>query len=53
MRPALSSASMASCFPGRASRVNRAATSATRPAPFVITTKLMTSRMQKRMKPTT
>ena len=41
MRPALRSASIAICLPGIASRVKRAATSATRPAPFVMTMKLM------------
>ena len=40
--PALRSASMAICFPGNASNVNRAETSETRPAPLVITTKLIT-----------
>jgi len=53
MIPALSSASMAICFPGRASSVNRADTSAMRPAPFVITTKLITTRMQNTTAPTT
>ena len=37
IRPLLRSASMAICFPGMASRVNLAATSATRSEPFVIT----------------
>jgi hypothetical protein len=41
MRPAFKSASMAICRPGIASRVNRALTSEMRPAPLVMTTKLM------------
>jgi hypothetical protein len=53
MRPALSSASMAICLPGIASRVNRAATSATRPAPFVMTTNWMITRMMNTTSPTT
>ena len=40
------------CFPGMASRVNRAATSAMRPLPLVMTTKLMMTRMMKMMNPT-
>ncbi len=48
----LSSASMAICLPGMASRVNRAATSATRPAPLVITTKWMTIKIRKTTRPT-
>ena len=47
MSPEFRSASMAICLPGMASRVNRAATSATRPAPLVITTNWMTIRMRK------
>ena len=38
---------MAICLPGMASRVNRAATSATRPAPLVMTTNWMTTRIRK------
>ena len=45
--PALRSASIAICLPGIASRVNRAATSAMRPAPLVMTTNLMMTRMRK------
>ena len=37
IRPLFKSASMAICLPGMASRVNLAATSATRSEPFVIT----------------
>ena len=51
--PALRSASIAICLPGMASRVKRAPTSATRPAPFVTTTNLMTMRMRKMTRPTT
>ena len=43
---------MAICLPGMPSRVNRAATSATRPAPEVITTNWMTMRMKKTTNPT-
>ena len=50
--PELRSASIAICLPGIASRVNRAATSATRPAPFVITMNWMTIRMRKITSPT-
>jgi flagellar biosynthesis protein FlhA len=52
MTPAFRSASMAICLPGMASRMNRAATSAILPEPFVITTKLITTRIRKMMKPT-
>lgn len=45
IRPALRSASIAICLPGMASSVKRALTSAMRPAPLVITTKLMMVRM--------
>jgi len=45
MRPAFRSASIAICLPGIASSVNRAPTSAMRPAPLVITTKLITTRI--------
>ncbi len=41
------------CFPGRASRVKRAATSAIRPAPLVITTNCTTVMMTKITRPTT
>ena len=51
--PALRSASIAICLPGIASRVNRAATSATRPAPFVMTTNWTTMRIVKTIRPTT
>ena len=44
---------MAICLPGMASRVKRAATSATRPAPLVMTTNWMTMRMRKTTRPTT
>ena len=43
---------MAICFPGMASRVNLAATSAIRPVPLVITTKLMITKIRKTMIPT-
>ena len=52
IRPAFRSASMAICLPGMASSVKRAATSATRPAPLVITTKLMMTRIAKTTIPT-
>ncbi len=51
--PAARSASMAICLPGMASRVKRAATSETRPAPLVMTAKFTTSRMTKMTMPTT
>ena len=51
--PAFRSASIAICLPGIASRVKRAATSATRPAPFVITTNWITTRIRKTTMPTT
>ena len=44
---------MAICLPGMASRVNRAATSATRPAPLVITMNWITIRIRKMTRPTT
>ena len=44
---------MAICLPGMASRVKRAPTSATRPAPLVTTTNWMTTRIEKTMIPTT
>ena len=43
---------MAICLPGMASRVKRAPTSAIRPAPLVITTKLITVRMMNTTRPT-
>ena len=51
--PALISASIAICRPGRLSSMKRAETSATREAPLVTTTKLMMMRMTKMMPPTT
>ena len=53
IRPDDRSASMAICLPGIASRVKRAATSAIRPEPLVITTKLMMTRMAKTIIPIT
>ena len=53
MSPALRSASIAICLPGIASSVKRAATSATRPAPLVMTMNWMTKRMRKMTRPTT
>ena len=53
MSPAFRSASMAICLPGMASRVKRAATSAMRPAPLVMTTNWMTTRIRKTTMPTT
>ena len=50
--PADRSASMAICLPGNASRVNRAATSAMRVAPLVMTTNCTTTRMMKIITPT-
>ena len=44
---------MAICLPGMPSRVNRAATSEMRVAPFVITTNCTTMRMMKMISPTT
>ena len=44
---------MAICLPGMASKVKRAATSAMRPAPLVMTTNLMTTRIRKMTMPTT
>ena len=41
------------CLPGIASRVNRAATSLTRPAPLVMTTYWITTRIRKTTMPTT
>ena len=53
MTPALRSASMAICLPGMASRVKRAFTSETRPAPLVTTKKFTIIRIAKMIKPTT
>jgi hypothetical protein len=53
MRPAERSASIAICLPGIASRVKRAATSAMRPEPFVITTKFTMIRIANTMIPIT
>ena len=53
MAPAFSSASMAICLPGIASRVKRADTSEMRPAPLVMTTNWMMMRMRKMTRPTT
>ena len=50
--PALRSASIAICLPGIASNVNRAATSATLPEPFVITIKFIITRIVKTITPT-
>ena len=47
------SASMLICLPGMASKVKRAATSPMRPAPRVMTAKLMMTRMMKMTMPTT
>ena len=52
MMPAFRSASIDICLPGMASKVKRAATSATRPAPLVMTMKLMMTRMMKTTIPT-
>ncbi|MNE95777.1 hypothetical protein D3C80_1939120 [compost metagenome] len=52
IRLARRSLSMDICLPGSASRVNRAATSATRSEPLVITRKLTTVRMRKMTNPT-
>ena len=52
MMPAFRSASIAICLPGIASRVKRAATSATRPAPFVITMNWITIKIVKMTRPT-
>ena len=45
------SASIAICLPGIESRLNRAATSAMRPEPLVMTMKFTTNRMQNSMRP--
>ncbi|MBA7687766.1 hypothetical protein ES703_96238 [subsurface metagenome] len=51
--PVFRSASILICLPGIASSVNLAATSAILVAPFVITTKLMITRIIKTIIPTT
>ena len=53
IRPADRSASMAICLPGMESRVKRAATSAIRPEPLVITTKFTITRIANTMMPMT
>ncbi len=53
MAPVESSASIAICLPGIASRWKRAATSAIRPEPLVMTTKLTMTRIVKTMMPIT
>ena len=53
MRPALRSASIAICLPGMASRLKRAATSAMRPEPLVMTMKLTMIRIAKTTTPMT
>ena len=53
IRPADRSASIAICLPGMASRVKRAATSAMRPEPLVMTTKFTITRMAKTITPMT
>ncbi|ELA01193.1 hypothetical protein D769_00772 [Cupriavidus sp. HMR-1] len=52
IRPAFRSASIAICLPGIASSMKRAPTSAIRPAPLVITMKLITTRMANTTIPT-
>jgi hypothetical protein len=52
MTPAFKSASMDICLPGIASKVKRAFTSDTRPAPLVTTMKLMIIKIEKMMNPT-
>ena len=51
IKPADKSASIAICLPGIESKAKRAATSAIRPEPFVMTTKLTMTRMAKTMTP--
>src|SRR5579885_272416 len=53
IKPALRSASMAICLPGMPSKWKRAATSAMRPEPLVMTTKLTITRIVKTMMPMT
>ncbi len=52
IRPAARSASIDICLPGNASNVKRAATSATRPEPRVMTEKFTASRIRKTTAPT-
>ncbi len=52
IKPALRSASIAICLPGIESRVKRAPTSAIRPAPLVITMKLIVTRIKNSARPT-
>ncbi len=52
MAPVFRSASMAICFPGMASSVNLAVTSATRSEPLLITRNWIKIRMMKMMEPT-
>ena len=52
MAPAFNSASIAICFPGNASSVKRALTSAIRVAPFVITMNWMITKIRKTTTPT-
>ncbi len=51
MSPAERSASIAICLPGMLSRLKRAATSAMRPEPLVMTTKFTTTRIVKTIAP--
>ena len=53
IRPAERSASIAICLPGMASRLKRAATSAMRPEPLVMTTKFTMTRIVNTMMPIT
>ena len=53
IRPADRSASIAICLPGMASRLKRAATSAMRPEPLVMTTKFTITRIVNTMMPIT
>ena len=53
IRPADMSASIAICLPGMLSRLKRAATSAMRPEPLVITTKFTTTRIMNTITPIT
>ena len=53
IRPAERSASTAICLPGMASKLKRAATSAMRPEPLVMTMKFTMIRMAKTIRPMT
>ena len=53
IRPAPRSASMASCLPGMLSKVKRAATSAIRPEPLVMTTKFTVTKIANTITPMT